>query len=53
MDIFTLTFYGIVCGLLAYASPTMKNKIIHLLIGVTIGLIAAAILPFIRSIAYV
>jgi hypothetical protein len=52
MDIFTLTFYGTVCGLLAYASPTMKNKFIRLTVGIFIGLLAAALLPLIRTTAY-
>jgi hypothetical protein len=49
MDTFTLLFYGIICGTLAYASPTMKNKIVRLAIGVCIGLLAAVTLPLIRT----
>jgi hypothetical protein len=49
MDIFALTFYGIVCGLLAYTSPIMKNKLVRLGIGMGIGLLAATALPWIRN----
>ncbi len=49
MDILTLTFYGIVCGILAHMSPTMKNTLIRVAIGVSTGLLAAVILPLIRT----
>lgn len=52
MDAFTLVFYGIICGGLAYMSPSLKNKILRLIAGVGIGLLAAAILPIIRSTLY-
>ena len=52
MDIFTFAFYGIVCGVLAYASPIMNNKMIRLAVGVCTGLLAAAVLPLIRATAY-
>jgi hypothetical protein len=50
MDIFALTFYGIVCGTLAYVSPTMKNKMLRLAMGVCIGLLAATALPLVRGV---
>ena len=49
MDILTLSFYGIICGTLAYASPAMKNTIVRLAIGVGTGLLAAAMLPSIKA----
>jgi len=52
MDTSALLFYGIVCGVLAYTSPAMKNKIARLAIGFCIGLLAAAILPLIRTVTY-
>jgi uncharacterized membrane protein (DUF485 family) len=52
MDTFTFLFYAIVCGVLAYASPVMKNKIARLAIGFCMGLLAAAILPLIRTAIY-
>ncbi len=50
MDILALTFYGIICGALAYISPTMKNTLIRLAIGVGTGLIAASALPLVRAV---
>ncbi len=49
MDIVALTFYSIVCGALAYASPAMKSKIARLIIGACVGVLAAALLPLIRT----
>lgn len=49
MDIFTLTFYGIICGTLAYTSPTINNKMLRLAVGVGVGLLAAGVLPLIKG----
>lgn len=49
MDIVALTFYSIVCGALAYTSPAIKSKLARLMIGACVGLIAAALLPLVRT----
>jgi len=53
MDIISLAFYGIICGVLSFLSPAMTNKILRLAIGVGVGLLAAAVLPIIRGSGYV
>ncbi len=52
MDILTLSFYGLVCGTLACLSPTMKNRIVRITVGVLTGLLAAAALPLVHTVIY-
>ncbi|CAG1003068.1 hypothetical protein RHIZO_02986 [Rhizobiaceae bacterium] len=48
MDPVTLTFYGIVCGLLAGFVP-QSSRAVRIAIGVGVGLVAAALLPPLRA----
>jgi hypothetical protein len=48
MDPVTLTFYGIVCGLLAAFVPS-AGRPFRFALGVGVGLIAAAFLPPLRA----
>jgi hypothetical protein len=49
MDLFTLGYYGLICGALAYGAPLVDSSFRRLLFGLTTGLIAATLLPFVRS----
>lgn len=49
MDILPLLFYGLICGLLAYFSPVFGGRITRFGVGVLVGLVAAGILPLVRS----
>lgn len=49
MDAFAIGYYGIICGLLAYAVPLLNSKFRRLLFGICTGLIAATLLPFVRA----
>ena len=48
MDPVTLAFYGIVCGLLAGFVP-QSSRAFRIALGVGVGLVAAAMLPPLRS----
>lgn len=49
MDLFTLGYYGAVCGFLAAGAPLLEGRLKRLLFGLTTGLIAATALPFLRD----
>ena len=49
MDPVTLTFYGIVCGLLAYAAPLLGRGPVRFAVGLAVGLVAAGALPHLRA----
>ena len=49
MDIVTLTYYAAICGLLSFAAPYLGNRLVRLAIGVTVGVVAAALLPMART----
>lgn len=48
MDIITLSFYAVVCGVLGLAGPRLGAAPIRLLIGGLVGVLAATILPFVH-----
>jgi len=50
MDIFTLTFYAAVCGLLSLIAPGLGRPPIRLIIGATVGILAAVSLPMVRGV---
>ena len=50
MDIVALAFYGIVCGLLGLAGPRLGAPVLRLGIGAAVGVVAASVLPLIRSV---
>tara|TARA_R110002074_G_scaffold202816_1_gene370685 strand:- start:206 stop:367 length:162 start_codon:yes stop_codon:yes gene_type:complete len=49
MDPVTLGFYAIVCAILGVISPGLGPTGTRLIIGAGVGLVAAAMLPLIRS----
>jgi hypothetical protein len=48
MDPVTLTFYGLVCGLLAAFVPA-ASRAFRFALGVGVGLVAASLLPPVRA----
>lgn len=50
MDIITVSYYAVVCGLLGWAGPKLGRPVIRLLIGAIVGIGAATILPTVRLI---
>ncbi len=51
MDAVTLTYYGLVCGLLSLASPRLTRGGLRFAVGVVVGLVAAGVLPALRHAA--
>ncbi len=49
MDPVTLTFYAIVCGALGVIAPGLGSLATRLIVGGAVGIVAAALLPIIRS----
>ena len=49
MDPVTLTFYGLVCGLLAAFVPR-ASRVFRFAVGVGVGLVAASFLPPLRGV---
>lgn len=49
MDPITLTFYAVVCGCLSAASPKLPSLPVRLGIGAGVGLVAAAVLPMLKT----
>lgn len=49
MDPVTMAFYGIICGGLAAAAPSLHRTWARVLAGVLVGVVAAALLPFLRG----
>ena len=48
VDPVTLTYYAIVCGCLAWASPLLNPLIVRLASGGIVGIVAALALPLLR-----
>jgi len=51
MDPVTLAYYGVICGLLSLAAPTLATPMLRFVAGVIVGLVAAGGLPFLRGLA--
>ncbi|MEM9393987.1 MAG: hypothetical protein AAGA38_09025 [Pseudomonadota bacterium] len=49
MDIVALTFYAVVCGVLSLVAPNLGGRAQRLAIGAVVGVMAAAVLPTLRS----
>jgi hypothetical protein len=49
MDVPAMIFYACVCALLSAASPRLGAPLLRLGVGAGVGLIAAALLPTIRT----
>lgn len=51
MDIITVSYYAIVCGVLGMAGPKLGGRVTRLIIGAIVGIVAATLLPAVRLIA--
>jgi len=49
MDPITLAFYAIVCGCLSAVAPNFPKLPVRLAIGASVGIIAAAALPWLKG----
>ena len=49
MDLIALAFYAAVCGMLSVLAPSLGGRVQRLGIGAVVGLVAASMLPLIRS----
>jgi len=49
MDPFVLAFYAVICGALSWAAPNLGGASIRLGVGAVVGIIAAILLPIVRS----
>lgn len=49
MDPITVTYYAVVCGLLAALVPPSLRMVFRLGIGAGVGVVAAVVLPFIQG----
>ena len=49
MDPVTMTYYATICALLGLGAGRLSSALIRILLGVTVGLIAAALLPYLRA----
>ncbi len=49
MDYFTLVYYGIICGVLGVSAPWLERRIVRFAVGISIGVIAAILLPNLRT----
>jgi hypothetical protein len=49
MDPVNMAYYAAVCGLLAAASPLLQGVVARVAAGAVVGLIAAAVLPWVRA----
>ncbi|MBY6049812.1 hypothetical protein KUV47_20100 [Vannielia litorea] len=50
MDVVSLTYYAIVCGLLAGFVPATWRMPLRFGLGVFIGIVAAGVLPMLRGV---
>lgn len=51
MDPVNLAFYGLVCGTLAAFAPSAGSRTARAIVGIITGLVASALLPFLKSLA--
>ncbi|MEM1428159.1 MAG: hypothetical protein AAGG09_01740 [Pseudomonadota bacterium] len=51
MDPVSITYYALVCGVLAGFLPPRMGRLAKIAVGIAVGLIAAAILPALRALA--
>lgn len=49
MDIVALAFYALVCGALSIAAPQFGSPSKRMAVGAVVGIVAAAVLPIIRT----
>jgi hypothetical protein len=48
MDPVTMVYYSVICGCLGYGSPRVSPGILRVVLGVAVGMVAAALLPMLR-----
>jgi len=49
MDLFAISYFGVICALLAWGAPLLETSFRRILFGLSTGLLAAALLPFVRA----
>jgi hypothetical protein len=49
MDPVTLAFYALVCAVLSLFAPRLGGRTARLIVGALVGVLAAALLPLLRS----
>ncbi len=49
MDPFVLGFYAVICGVLGWVAPNLGPPFVRFGIGAVIGIVAAGLLPTLRS----
>ncbi|MBY6003185.1 hypothetical protein KUV62_04650 [Salipiger bermudensis] len=49
MDLVSLVYYAIICGLLCWAGPRIGGPVLRVLAGVLVGVLAAAVLPALKA----
>lgn len=51
MDPVTMTYYAAVCAALGYGAGGIRSKAARVILGVAVGVAAAAMLPSLRALA--
>lgn len=49
MDPIALAFYAVICGLLSLFAPSLGGTVPRMLIGAVVGILAASLLPFVKT----
>ena len=49
MDPVTMSYYATICALLGLGAGRLSSALLRILLGVVVGLIAAALLPIFRA----
>ncbi len=49
MDPIAIVFYALVCGVLSLFAPNMGGRVPRLAIGAVVGVVAALLLPVLKS----
>lgn len=49
MDPIALAFYAAICGLLSLFAPSLGGMVPRMLIGAVVGILAASLLPFMKT----
>jgi len=49
MDPIALAFYAVICGLLSLFAPTLGGMVPRLAFGAIVGIVAAALLPALKT----
>ncbi len=49
MDYFTLVYYGLICGVLGVSAPWLEHRAVRFAVGLSIGVVAAILLPYLKT----